>query len=153
MTISGELFCNRKTNFYDAVYSPVILFLNAVAVAAVMLLAASGNAKVLALFGMSVGTSVAVINYISQVFSPIENLGMEIQTIQSAVAGVYRINEFLAKTERENMKRPCRTMPENRSRERKRTETDTGDKRKERRTQREKRAWITGIERRTLCRI
>lgn len=47
-----------------------------------MLLAASGNAKVLALFGMSVGTSVAVINYISQVFSPIENLGMEIQTIQ-----------------------------------------------------------------------
>ena len=26
---------------------------------------------------------------------------MEIQTIQSAVAGVYRINEFLAKPERE----------------------------------------------------
>ena len=91
----------EKTNFYDAVYSPVILFLNAVAVAIVMLLAASGNAKVLALFGMSVGTSVAVINYISQVFSPIENLGMEIQTIQSAVAGVYRINEFLVKPERE----------------------------------------------------
>lgn len=91
----------EKTNFYDAVYSPVILFLNAVAVAAAMLLAASGNAKLLALFGMSVGTSVAVINYISQVFSPIENLGMEIQTIQSAVAGVYRINEFLAKPEKE----------------------------------------------------
>ena len=91
----------EKTNFYDAVYSPLILFLNAVAVAIVMLLAASGNAKILALFGMSVGTSVAVINYISQVFSPIENLGMEIQTIQSAVAGVCRINEFLAKPERE----------------------------------------------------
>ena len=90
----------EKTNFYDAVYSPLILFLNAVAVAIVMLLAASGNPKILALFGMSVGTSVAVINYISQVFSPIENLGMEIQTIQSAVAGVYRINEFLAKPER-----------------------------------------------------
>ncbi len=98
----GEIYSAiEKTNFYDAVYSPVILFLNAVAVAAVMLLAVSGNAKVLALFGMSVGTSVAVINYISQVFSPIENLGMEIQTIQSAVAGVYRINEFLEKPERE----------------------------------------------------
>lgn len=91
----------EKMNFYDAVYSPVILFLNAAAVAAVMLLAASGNRKILTLFGMSVGTSVAVINYISQIFSPIENLGMEIQTIQSAVAGVYRINEFLAKPERE----------------------------------------------------
>ena len=72
----------EKTNFYDAVYSPVILFLNAVVVAAVMLFAASGNKRVLTLFGMSVGTSVAVINYISQVFSPIENLGMEVQTIQ-----------------------------------------------------------------------
>ena len=91
----------KKTNFYDAVYSPVILFLNAVVVAAVMLFAASGNKRVLTLFGMSVGTSVAVINYISQIFSPIENLGMEIQTIQSAVAGVCRINEFLAKPERE----------------------------------------------------
>ena len=91
----------EKTNFYDAVYSPVVLFLNAVVVAAVMLLAASGNRRVLTLFGMSVGTSVAVINYISQIFSPIENLGMEIQTIQSAVAGVCRINEFLAKPERE----------------------------------------------------
>ncbi len=91
----------EKTNFYDAVYSPVILFLNAVVVAAVMLFAASGNRRVLTLFGMSVGTSVAVINYISQIFSPIENLGMEIQTIQSAVAGVCRINEFLAKPERE----------------------------------------------------
>ena len=91
----------EKMNFYDAVYSPVILVLNAAAVAAVMLLAASGNRKILTLFGMSVGTSVAVINYISQIFSPIENLGMEIQTIQSAVAGVYRINEFLANPERE----------------------------------------------------
>ena len=91
----------EKMNFYDAVYSPVILFLNAAAVAVVMLLAASGNRKILTLFGMSVGTSVAVINYISQIFSPIENLGMEIQTIQSAVAGVYRINEFLTKPERE----------------------------------------------------
>ncbi len=91
----------EKTNFYDAVYSPVVLFLKAVVVAAVMLLAASGNRRVLTLFGMSVGTSVAVINYISQIFSPIENLGMEIQTIQSAVAGVCRINEFLAKPERE----------------------------------------------------
>ena len=84
----------EKTNFYDAVYSPVILILNAVVVAVVMLFSASGNAKVLTLFGMSAGTAVAVINYISQIFSPVESLGMEIQTIQSAVAGVRRINEF-----------------------------------------------------------
>lgn len=89
-----------KTNFYDAVYSPVILILNAIVVAVVMLLSASGNANVLMFFGMSAGTAVAVINYISEIFSPVESLGMEIQTIQSALAGIKRINEFLALTEK-----------------------------------------------------
>ena len=86
----------ERTNFYDAIYSPVILILNAIVVAVVMLFSASGNAKLLTLFGMSAGTAVAVINYISQIFTPVESLGMEIQTIQSAVAGVHRINEFYA---------------------------------------------------------
>lgn len=92
--ISDSYKAMEKTNFYDAIYSPVILILNAVVVAVVMLFSASGNAKVLTLFGMSAGTAVAVINYISQIFSPVESLGMEIQTIQSAIAGVRRINEF-----------------------------------------------------------
>ena len=89
----------ERTNFYDAVYSPVVL-LNAVVVGIVMLLSASGNAQLLTLFGMSVGTSVAVINYISRIFAPIESLGMEIQTIQSAMAGVRRIDAFLDQPER-----------------------------------------------------
>ena len=90
----------EHTNFYDAVYSPVVLLLNAVVVGIVMLLSASGNAQLLTLFGMSVGTSVAVINYISRIFAPIESLGMEIQTIQSAMAGVRRIDAFLDQPER-----------------------------------------------------
>ena len=95
----------ERTNFYDAVYSPVVLLLNAVVVGIVMLLSASGNARILSLFGMSVGTSVAVINYISRIFAPIESLGMEIQTIQSAMAGVRRIDAFLAQPERAVPKR------------------------------------------------
>lgn len=90
----------EKTNFFDAIYSPVVFLLNAAVVGIVMLLSASGNADVLALFGMSVGTSVAIINYISRIFSPIESLGMEIQTIQSAMAGVKRIDAFLNQPER-----------------------------------------------------
>ena len=90
----------ERTNFYDAVYSPVVLLLNAVVVGIVMLLSASGNAQLLTLFGMSVGTSVAVINYISRIFAPIESLGVEIQTIQSAMAGVRRIDAFLDQPER-----------------------------------------------------
>ena len=90
----------EKTNFYDAVYSPVILVLNAIVVAVVMALSASGNPKVLSLFGMSAGTAVAVMNYISQIFAPVESLGMEIQTIQSALAGIHRINDFFGLPER-----------------------------------------------------
>ena len=90
----------EKTNFYDAIYSPVVLVLNAAVVGIVMLLSASGRTEILTLFGMSVGTSVAVINYISRIFAPVESLGMEIQTIQSAVAGVRRIDAFLAQEER-----------------------------------------------------
>ena len=101
--ISESYEAMEKTNFYDAVYSPVILILNAVVVAVVMLLSASGNQTVLTFFGMSAGTAVAVINYISQIFTPVESLGMEIQTIQSAVAGIHRINEFLALEEKRDV--------------------------------------------------
>ncbi|WP_455503409.1 ABC transporter ATP-binding protein [Blautia sp.] len=102
-TYIGESYAAmEKTNFYDAVYSPVILILNEVVVAAVMLLSASGNRTVLTFFGMSAGTAVAVTNYISQIFTPVESLGMEIQTIQSAVAGIHRINEFFGLEEKED---------------------------------------------------
>lgn len=101
----------EKTNFYDAIYSPVIKILNAVVVGIVMLFSASGNPATLALFGMSAGTAVAVINYISQIFTPVESLGMEIQTIQSAVAGVHRINEFFRLEERETA--ASEAMPQN----------------------------------------
>ena len=99
----------ERTNFYDAIYSPVVLLLNALVVGIVMLLSASGNATILKFFGMSVGTSVAIINYISRIFAPIESLGMEIQTIQSAMAGVKRIDAFLDQPEREIPKENERT--------------------------------------------
>ncbi|WP_369694100.1 ATP-binding cassette domain-containing protein [Eubacterium ramulus] len=95
----------EKTNFYDAIYSPVILILNAIVVAVVMLLSATGNHQVLKLFGMSAGTAVAIMNagaFLNfQIFTPEESLGMEIQTIQSAVAGIHRINEFFALDEKQ----------------------------------------------------
>jgi len=98
--IADSYSAMERTNFYDAIYSPAVLTLNAVVVGIVMLLSASGNSTALALFGMSVGTSVAIINYISRIFAPIESLGMEIQTIQAAMAGVKRIDAFLAQPER-----------------------------------------------------
>lgn len=99
-TIEESFSAVNRTNFFDAVYSPIIQIIQAVLVGLVMLFAASGNPRLQNFFGMSVGTAVAMIAYISQIFSPIENIGMEIQTIQSAAAGVHRIDEFLLQKER-----------------------------------------------------
>ena len=59
--------------------------------------AQSGTVQVF--FGMSVGTAAAVIAYVGSFFGPLESIGMEIQNVQSAVAGVQRINEFLREAE------------------------------------------------------
>ena len=98
--IESSYTAMERSNFYDAIYSPIVLMLEAAVIALVMVLSASGKADLLALFGMSVGTSVAIMDYILRIFTPIENLGMEIQTIQSAIAGVTRIDAFLAEEER-----------------------------------------------------
>lgn len=101
-----------KTNFYDAIYSPVILISNSITIAIVMILSAFGNGEVQLFFGMSAGTAAAVISYITQVFTPLESIGMEIQTIQSAAAGVHRINEFLQLPERTKARETNTSRPD-----------------------------------------
>lgn len=91
----------EKSNFYDSIYSPIILVISAVVIAIMMIGSATGG-QMQAFFGMSVGTAVAIINYVGKVFSPLESIGMEIQNIQSAVAGVSRINEFLQEPEKKD---------------------------------------------------
>jgi len=94
-TLQEGYVAMERTNFYDALYSPVILITDALVTGVVMLLSASSGPEVRMFFGMSVGTAVAVISYISRIFSPIESIGMEIQTIQEALAGAKRVGEFL----------------------------------------------------------
>ena len=90
----------ERSNFYDAVYSPIVVTVSALLVGIVMAASAQGGA-VRSSFGMSAGTAAALIAYVGSFFDPLESIGMEIQNIQSAVAGVRRINEFLREPERE----------------------------------------------------
>ena len=89
-----------RTNLYDSIYSPIVIFISSCVISVMMVCAAMGGG-VRAFFGISVGTAVAMIAYVGKVFGPLESIGMEIQNIQSAVAGVKRIEAFLAETERE----------------------------------------------------
>ena len=87
-----------QSNFYDSIYSPIIIMASTMIIAVMMVFAAQGE-SMQALFGISVGSAVAMIAYVGKVFDPLESLGMEIQNIQSALAGVQRIDEFLDETE------------------------------------------------------
>ena len=92
--ISDSYNAVNRSNFYDGIYSPIIQIVQA-AVVAVMMVAAVSGLELQGLFGLSVGSAVAVISYVGKLFGPIENIGMELQNIQTAIAGIRHISDFL----------------------------------------------------------
>ena len=96
--ISESYDAVNRSNLYDSIYSPIILITQA-AVVAIMMVGAAQGGSLQQLFGMEVGSAVAVIAYVGKIFEPLESIGMEIQNIQSAVAGIRHINEFLTEKE------------------------------------------------------
>lgn len=80
----------EKVNFYDSVYSPIIMLIRAVVIAAIVIL----SSQQLNYLGISLGMVAASIELISNLFSPIESLGMELETIQQAVSGIRRVDDF-----------------------------------------------------------
>ncbi|XJZ58963.1 hypothetical protein ACIA3Y_05010 [Lactobacillus delbrueckii subsp. bulgaricus] len=59
-----------------------------------MIGAAQGQ-KMQTFFGINAGSAVALIAYVGQIFTLLESIGMEIQSIQDAMAGMSRIQDFL----------------------------------------------------------
>lgn len=80
----------EKVNFYDSVFSPMIQIIRAVVIGMIVMI----SSKQLNILGMSLGMVAASVDLISNLFSPIEQLGMELQSIQQAVSGIQRVNEF-----------------------------------------------------------
>lgn len=85
----------EKVNFYDSIFSPIILVIRAIVIVAVVILSSDS----LHVLGISLGMTAAAIELISNIFSPIETLGMELQGIQEAIAGIRRVDEFLMEPE------------------------------------------------------
>lgn len=94
----------ERTNFFDSVYSPIIKMVTACTIVVMMVLAAgnvTGN-----YFHLSAGQAVSMIAYILALFSPLEALGMEIQSIQTAAAALERVTQFLELPEEKHMPIP-----------------------------------------------
>lgn len=88
----------EKTNFYNSIYSPIVVCISSCVIAVMMVCSSMGSAMQ-QFFGITVGSAVAIIAYVGKVFNPIESIGMEIQNIQTAIAGIKRIDEFLEEEE------------------------------------------------------
>lgn len=97
-SIDQSYHAQERSNFYDAVYSPIIVSVSSLMIG-IMMAAAAQSGTIQSFFGMSVGTAAAVIAYAGSFFEPLENIGMEIQNIQSAASGIQRIKEFLNEPE------------------------------------------------------
>lgn len=94
-----QLLANYKTkekvNFYDSVYSPLIQLIRAASIAFIVVL----SSKQLNYLGISLGMVAASIELISNLFAPIENLGVELQNIQQSISGIKRVNDFYEEPE------------------------------------------------------
>lgn len=80
----------ERVTFYDSIFSPIILVIRSLIITLIVIL----SSKQLNFLGVSVGMIAASIELISNLFTPIENLGMELQNIQQSISGIYRVNEF-----------------------------------------------------------
>ncbi len=80
----------EKVNFYDSIFSPIILLMRAIFIAGIVIL----SSKQISFFGISLGMIAATMDLISGLFHPIESLGMELQAIQQAISGMKRVNDF-----------------------------------------------------------
>ncbi len=85
----------EKVNFYDSVFPPIIQITRAVVIGTIVIL----SSKQLNYLGISLGMVAASIDLISNLFTPIENLGMELQNIQQAISGIRRVDDFYGETE------------------------------------------------------
>lgn len=80
----------EKVNFYDSVFPPIIQVIRAIVIAVIVIL----SHRQLNFLDISVGMVAATIELISNLFAPIESLGMEFQSIQQAISGIQRVNDF-----------------------------------------------------------
>ena len=90
-----------KASVFDSVYSPLVQLLKAVLVAAMAVLVGYGAEKgnVTLALGISAGTFAASMKMVADVFSPIEQIGQELEGMQEGVSGIVRVEAFMNEEE------------------------------------------------------
>lgn len=98
----SSLVTKSSNNFHkiyllDSVYPTIVQMIKTIAIITLILL----SSERFNILGISLGMVVASVELLSNIFAPIESLGMEFTQIQKAFSGVTRVNEFLNENEDE----------------------------------------------------
>lgn len=81
----------NKTSIFDSIFPCVMQVFRAVIIALVVIISAPAG---LGAMGITIGSLAACVELISRMLAPIESIAMEFQTIQEAISGLKRIQEF-----------------------------------------------------------
>ncbi|MFA6624166.1 MAG: ABC transporter ATP-binding protein [Bacilli bacterium] len=88
-----------RTGFFDSIYSPIIEMIKAVTISAVTILVCYSTDSLDNIIGISIGTFAAALSLISNVFSPIEEIGQELQSMQEGASGIKRVESYMNEPE------------------------------------------------------
>lgn len=101
ISLLQDSYQSRKNSaLFDSVFSPIVQMIRAVLIAVVSLLvfySQEGNSPLL--LGITVGTFAASLSLISNVFKPVEAIGLQLQEMQEGLSGVKRVEEYLSEDE------------------------------------------------------
>ena len=91
----------NKTAIFDAIYSPIIEMMKTSLIALLTLLVYYGTnqSQDRLMLGLSIGTYAASLTLISNLFSPIQNIGQELETMQEGLSGLKRVQAFMNEPE------------------------------------------------------
>jgi ATP-binding cassette subfamily B protein len=96
-TIKNHFDAQNVSMFYDSLFSPVMQMSRYTLIAVILIISVQDPT----VFGVSIGAFLSLIDLISDLFSPMENIGMELQTLQTSAASIHRINDFIKKRPRD----------------------------------------------------
>lgn len=92
-TLASHFKAKNVSLFYNSLFSPVMVFTRYLLIMVILMI----SYKSPSVFGISTGSFLAISDLIVDLFSPMENIGMELQTLQTSIASIHRINDFLKK--------------------------------------------------------
>lgn len=82
----------KSVTFADSIFSPIIKVISTAIIVTIVLIANPHNN----VLGLSMGMVAAALEYIKNLFKPIDDFGKEFQTIQKAMSGFRRVNEYFS---------------------------------------------------------